>query len=670
MASNTPFIVNQKSQEAIIQYYTTLQEGQNTVRDRDRARFEAIDKQYMRETNKTKEQRRASAANKAGDPNRYQDITVPVVKPQVEAAVVHQASVFLTGHPLFGVVANPTFMDEALQMESVIEEQSIRGGWARQLMMFFRDGFKYNFAPLEVSWESVKTVNLETDIDFSTTEAKPKQTIWTGNKVVRRDPYNTFVDYRVPATEVHKDGEYSGFTELMPRTKLKEFLESLPDGGRVRNNKKAFESGTDGSTNSEASSRNYYIPSVNDEVPESIDRYGETNWDRWLGLDTGSNSIDWKNVYNVTTLYARILPKEFHMSVPGPSTVQIWKFIIVNHEIVVYAERQTNAHNFLPILIGQPNEDGLSYQTKSLAKDAEPFQEVSTTLMAANIASRRRAISDRLLYDPSRVSEAHINSPNPSAKIPVRPAAYGQKVGDSVHRFDYHEDQAANNTAQIRDMIEMANHLNGQNRVTQGQFQKGNKTLAEFDSVMRNAGGRDQMVSILLEYQVFIPMKEMLKLNILQFQGGTTVYNRDKEQAVEIDPVKLRKAVLEFTVTDGLIPAEKAISGENFSVAVQAMSSSPEIASAYNIGPAFSYLMKTKGADLRPFEKSPEQIAYEQAVGAWQQTVIQLMEANPEIKAEQLPPQPTPEQFNYNPQGNNVPQKGAENTAAPKTGAQ
>jgi hypothetical protein len=668
MASNTPFIVNQKSQEAIIKYYTTLQEGQNTVRDRDRARFEVIDRQYMREMNKTQQQRRANAANKNFDPTRYQDITVPVVKPQVESAVVHQTSVFLTGHPLFGVVANPEFMDEAIQMESVIEDQSIRGGWARQLMMFFRDGFKYNFAPLEVSWDSVKTVNLETDITFSNKEAKPKQTIWTGNKVTRRDPYNTFVDYRVPATEVHKDGEYAGFTELMPRTKLKEFLESLPEGGKVRNNKKAFESGTD--VGSDASSRNYFIPSVNDEVPESLDRYGDFNWDAWLGLEQNSSNIDWKNVYNVTTLYARILPKEFGMNVPGPNTVQIWKFIIVNHEVVMYAERQTNAHNFLPILIGQPNEDGLSYQTKSLAKDAEPFQEVSTTFMASNMASRRRAISDRLLYDPSRISEAHINSPNPSAKIPVRPAAYGENISQAVHRFDYHADQEATNVAQIRDLVEMANNLNGQNRVTQGQFQKGNKTLAEFDSVMRNAGGRDQMVSILLEYQVFIPMKEMIKLNILQFQGGTTVYNRDKEVAVEIDPVKLRKAVLEFTVTDGLIPAEKAINGENFSVGVQTLGSSPEIGAAYNLGPAFSYLMKTKGADLRPFEKSPEQIAYEQAVSAWQNTVLQMVQANKELTAEQLPPQPTPEQFNYQPQGNTVSSEEAEETAAPEAGVQ
>lgn len=67
--------------------------------------------------------------------------------------------------------------------------------------------------------------------------------------------------------------------------------------------------------------------------------------------------------------------------------------------------------------------------------------------------------------------------------------------------------------------------------------------------------------------------------------------------------------------------------------------------------------MKTKGADLKPFEKSPEQMAYEQAVGAWQQAVSgiveQIMKAKGDPSKAQFPPQPTPEQFGYQPTGNN-----------------
>jgi len=89
------------------------------------------------------------------------------------------------------------------------------------------------------------------------------------------------------------------------------------------------------------------------------------------------------------------------------------------------AERLSNAHDYIPIIFGQPFEMDLQFQTKSFAQNALPFQQYQTALWNASTASKRRAVMDRGLYDPSRVSETVINSPNPSAKMPVRPAAYG-----------------------------------------------------------------------------------------------------------------------------------------------------------------------------------------------------------------------------------------------------
>src|SRR6185312_12071226 len=83
------------------------------------------------------------------------------------------------------------------------------------------------------------------------------------------------------------------------------------------------------------------------------------------------------------------------------------------------------------------------------------------------------------------------------------------------------------------------------------------------------------------------------------------------------------------------------------------MANIPAIGQAYNLAPMFSYFMKTRGADISEFEKSPQQIAYEQAVGQWQQLVMQLMKQNPEMRGDQLPPQPAPQQFGYDPQANN-----------------
>lgn len=649
MATATSVPLREKSQEAFITYFKSILDMQNTFNPERRSKLEYLDRVYQRELDRTKEHMRAKAANRRGDSSRFQNMTVPVVAPQVEAAVVYQTSVFLTGYPIFGVVASPQFIDEAMQMESLLEDQATVGGWTRQLIMFFRDGFKYNFAPLEVSWEREVTSNVTTDLTDTIREGKVETALWSGNKIKRLDPYNTFVDPRVPPTEVYKTGEFAGYSERISKIALKKLIAELPDK-IIANIRPALESSLAGSGGN-SSSASLFTPDVNPDVSMSLRNYGEEDWLSWARLpDSGDTAIKYKDSYEISYLYCRVLPSEFSMEVPSKNTPQIFKLIIINQQHIIYAEKQTNAHNYLPILIGQPHEDGLAYQTKSLAENGVPFQDLASAYMNSIIHSRRRAINDRVLFDPSRITAAHINSDNASAKIPVRPAAYGKNIADAVYQFPYREDQTAGSMQQIQTILSLANQLSGQNQASQGQFVKGNKTLQEFQSVMDNANGRDQMAAILLESQVFTPLKRILKLNILQYQGGTTIYNREKEVAVEIDPVALRKAVIDFKVTDGLTPASKLLNTDAFTVALQVLGSSPSIAAGYNVPSLFSYLLKSQGAKISSFEKSQEQLAFEQAMGSWQQVAMLAVEKGTDLK--DLPPAPKPEDFGYTPSDN------------------
>lgn len=648
MAASTPIPLNKASQKAFMVYYDNIQNLVKEHRHQQRMRMLAIDRNYQRELDKAKEHQRAKAANAAGDSDRFQNVTVPVVMPQVETAVTYQTSVFLTGTPIFGVVASPSFIDEALQLETVIDNQAVRGGWTRELIMFLRDGAKYNFAPVEVPWDREVTFEIATELEKSAKEGIPKETLWEGNKVKRLNPYNTFTDPRVPASECYKRGEFEGYTERVSRIELKSFIATLPDTMTL-NVTAAFESQSSDPTTLDASDRGYFIPDVNPAITNPEQTVG-FDWMAWASLSsTRKGNINYKESYDLTTLYCRIIPSEFDLRVPSRNIPQIYKLIIVNHSVIIYCEKQTNAHNMIPILVGQPMEDGLSFQTKSLAENAVPFQQVASAFMNSIVHSRRRAITDRVLYDPSRVAQKDINSDNPSAKIPVRPTAYGKNVSEAVYPFPYREDQAAFSMQQIQSLLGLANHLSGQNQASQGQFVKGNKTLHEFESVMQNANGRDQLTSILLEAQVLMPLKQILKFNILQYQGGTSLYNRDKRVAVEIDPVQLRNAVLEFKISDGLIPSSKLINADSWSVALQVLGSSPQIAGSYNIGPMFSYMMKTQGAAIAEFEKSPEQVEYEKAVANWQQIAAMAVEKGTE--GVEIPPQPKPADYGWNPSG-------------------
>ena len=83
--------------------------------------------------------------------------------------------------------------------------------------------------------------------------------------------------------------------------------------------------------------------------------------------------------------------------------------------------------------------------------------------------------------------------------------------------------------------------------------------------------------------------------------------------------------------------------------ALQVIGTSPQIGAGYNVAPLFSYLMKTQGARLTEFEKSPEQMAFEQAMTQWQQVAVTVAEKGGDLKS--IPPQPKPEEFGYNPGG-------------------
>lgn len=642
MAANQQFFLSKISHDSLIQYLLGSREP-FLVDTQLRDQLEVADRAYFRENDLTTQEIRAKAANRVWDPTKFRNIQLPLTFAQVESAVAYQAGVFLQGVPMFGVVSDPQNQAAAMQLETLIGEQQKRGRWISQFQMTFRDMFKYNLGFTEVEWstETVPQIDTDTTGTYGKNAANVRSVSWAGNYICRRDPYNMFWDRRCDPTDLHTEGEYAGYTEVWSGVKLKAYIDTHNGiGKQIPRMQEAMDSPVP---------NDYFIPQIVSELFQDKKDMLYPNWDAFVGIskERASGARYYRNYYEVTTFYARIIPKQHGMIVPQSGTPQIWSFKIVNAHTIIYAERQTNAHNNLPIICSQAMQDGFGYQTKSFSRNVEVFQHLGSALVNMDIASRRRAISDRTIYDPSRIAAKDINSENPSAKIPVRPSAYGKNVQEAVFPFPYRETEQGANIQLLGSVMNFSNIVSGQNPVRQGQFVKGNKTKKEFEDVMGNATGRDQLSSLIIEEQMMTPIKEMLKINILQYQTPATAYNASAKQAVKVDPVQLRQAVLSFKVSDGLIPSEKLISGDEWSVALQTIGTSPQIGAGYNIAPMFSYMMKVRGADLTPFEKPPEQIAYEQAVGAWQQTVLQLQKQNPTLTT--FPPQPLPQQFGWNP---------------------
>ncbi len=527
---------------------------------------------------------------------RYIALELPVIKPNIDSSSAYLASIFLSGHPIMGVTADKEHLDSALQMEAVIEENSTASGWTRQLNMYLTDGQKYNFQGVEVNWRTQQIYKPITDLSSANKSgAVSSRVLREGNELKRMDPYNTYYDTNVQPADVHTDGDYVGYVERLTRTKLySRITEMVNNGEHVMNQ-------TEEMWQSMPLHIRYYEPQIlrDDDVPlEGMD------WFAFLGVNENQAHGDaGKSDYELSTMYVRLLPYVHGLKIPNAEMVQIWKLVVVNGQHLISAQRQNNAHDYLPILIGQPHEDGLRFQTKGMGQNLLPFQELCATMHRARMASLERSISDRGIYDPIRIAEKVINSKVPSAKMPVRPGAYGKGLEDVYRPIPFDNRQDHSLLEEIRQIHQWSQEVSHINQSQRGQFVKGNKTLEEYSDVMANADSTHQAAALVIESQTWVPMKEIVKTNILQFQGPGEGLNPEDQSVITIDPATLREASLQFKIADGLLPKDKLLSTPTLELAFNTMATVPSIGLDYNVGEMFVYLMEIKGAKLQQFKR-------------------------------------------------------------------
>lgn len=592
-----------------------------------RDRMEAIDKSYQREGNLGQPHNRAKQANKYGDKSKLQDLTIPVVQPQVDSMQSYLAGVFLTGNPMFGVVGDAASEDAALMYEAIMDENAKHGSWVREFNMVFKDGLKYNICAAEIDWKQETMFQLDTEAVQQTGQPAKQQTVtWEGNSVKRLDLYNSVWDTRCAPAKLHEQGDFFGYTEPMSATRLKQFIQDL-DGRIAGNVNNTLSGSVDFSTMGNAAGGKFYIPQINPDslIPNPIDGI---DWFQVAGL-TSNDTNHLPTINAVSTYYLRIIPDNFSMKVPQRNNPQIWKVITVNNTHIIFAERQTNMHNWLPVIMGQPIEDGLNYQTKAYAKNAETFQDVATSIWNASLAAQRRAVYDRIFYDPSRIRKEDINDRNPIARIPVKSNAYNKPVSEAYSHASFTNDQFGVVGQQLGMITSMANNAQGSNLAQQGQFVKGNKTRHEFADVMGHSNDRQQTMALFLESSFFYPIKQILKLNILQYASNGEIFSYEKKANVKIDPLKLRQASVEFEISDGMLPTDRIIASDTIQVVIQAVAASPELQMELDLVGLMLYYFKTQGArNIEQFRLSPEQ----------KQQKIQQMQ---QMTAAQQPQQPS-----------------------------
>lgn len=602
--------LNYPSQQYVLNYASKVLEHHRKFDD-IMNKFDAIDVAYARyQAKKVIAEQEGSGIDtipegQTGCGNCFDDDDVipPIVVAQVDSFVAYLSEVFLTGSPLFPVVSNPTNKAWAEKLEVLLDDHAQLGKYTRQLALFIRNAVKYNFSAIELDWTSIEKFSVADSIETTsgrTVDRSERKFTKLKNLNVR----NTVWDASIAPGDVAEHGDYAGYVERLSRMKLKRLLNKWTKEGKVYNADKAM--GSAGVVQTAPTINYREDPQISDYIDQSTTRGRDgLDWEAWMDNRPSKrgNKGAMGAVYEIFYLYARIMPADFGITAPGPNTPQIWKFAIVNNNCMVYASRVISAYDYLPILFGQPLEDGLNYQTQSVAEGEIPFQKAAATLFNIRFAAARRAVSDRALYIPDMIKPSDINSPVPAPKIPVHISALSnKKIGDAYAQIPFDMRGTETTIQDAATIVQFSNQLHGVNAPRQGMFQKGNKSVKEWDDTMGSSDGRMRMPALILEAQVFTPMKDMMKLNIFQYGEDAEVTSQVSGETLDVKMNELRQQVLTFRIADGYTPKAKLANTGSLTELMGMINQSPILQQAYGghlpgMFSHFATLLGIKGFD-------------------------------------------------------------------------
>lgn len=610
-------------------------------------KFWAIDRAYYTYKEVSKKQGKDAALTACSNILTRNAITLPIAVSDADTAVSSLADTFLTGNPIFGVVAPPDQMQIIPAWESLFQYYSKVGDWQTELYNCFSSGIRYNMPIVEIDWRLHYEFN---SVDSLTTVQRQANMapLTMGVAAMRApDPYNLIWDTRVRPSRLSAEGTHAGYNEILSRVQLKSYIAAISmDENRKKytmNLKEAYE------TTFPATYWNWKPPVSKFVNPDQHD----TNWAEWAMNEEraiqgeGMRFKNTQDLFLVTKLYLQLIPSEYKINTSYDKTPRVYKAVIINRRYIVYLEPIFTPFNTLPIFLGDLQDDFFDYQSMSEVEKLFPYQDIATELMNTRLQSSARALGDRAIYDPNYFNQGDITTTEAAAKIPLKMSLrLDQKTIDQVYRPQpYDHSSTAGVMGDIEAMMGFARMQSGRNEFQQGQNRKGNRTLGEFQTVMGESEVRQLRIPLRIEAMIMNPLKAHLKSLIYQNVDKIDLLNTRTRKLISIDPTELRQTLIDFKMTTGLANKSMAVNPELLITGLQTLQANPELAAKYDVAEWFAYIMTMGGVpDVDQFIREPNP---EQGSAAQPGVPDQAEEANS---------QPSPQAAGPSPQAPQAPQ--------------
>lgn len=570
------------------------QKGFSSFRDK----LESIDEAYAKSSVAIGNTDDCTGANSTVPNNEA--IKVPIVNSEIDSVTAFLADIFVNRTPLFAVISDSARPELALKMQALIAKDARQQRWGRQLLSFLAKSVRYNIGAIEVDEASQKDFNLASEgIDG---KAKSEVTYTPVTRLNSLDMYNTLFDHRVPPADIAVDGEYAGYNKIISRIALKSIGNRRADEKIAYNLKEAYAS-------SMVSASQYFNLPPDIAVSSHLSAEDKTDWFNWLNITDIDTLKMAKSSYFYTRLYLRIIPTEFNIPIVNPTVPRIIRLEIINNEHIISYKEMVTPLDMLPIFFSDTREDGFDYQTKSVGEGVVPYQDVATELLHTRLEGSKRALSDRAIYDTDYLDPLDVNAPTAAAKLPLKKALRNAgdrpRMSEIYYQIPFEGQGVVNALTDLGTVMQLKDQVNGVGMGMRGEHRKGNRTLGEFNAVEGGSSTKGMPIAIRIEEQVMTPVKLFVKYFILSSDKvEKEILDVESQTLLNINILDLRKALLEFRLTDGLRPKAALTDPNMMSTALQFVQNSPELNQEYSVGGIFADMMALVDIDISKHKRN------------------------------------------------------------------
>lgn len=533
---------NERSHEVLLQYLRERLLIGKESRDANLDRLVRIDKHvagWMRLSEE--DQKRDYKEQRDGTPQAVK-VNLPITFVHLDDMMTYYLETFAPNRGMFYTTGKPNELEAGSQIITVFNNNAIYTGYYTQCARAIYNTLKYNEGGFYCDWDS--DLGPKMTVDSQGVQVLSQETVWSGNRAVALDNYNTFFDPSVEPSQVYCKGEFAARVWIESRHNLT----TKASQGRYFNCETALKD------NAQGVNLATYYRSPPAEAKMQNDQSRGTNWIAILSMTEGyAQTVG----YELVEISIKLNPYQLNL-VPRTklmkqqrNRLEVWNITILNDKWIIETRYMDNMHGYIPYFFGSLNDDLMGRSAKSVSEIIKPLSTFASFLMNTHMAATRKNIWGLMAYDSNVIDLNQIPEGEVAARIGTKVGMSGRKLQDSIW-----ESNKLLDTKQTMDDLEnvlgMLNTFYPTMSLPSQVASIDRAVTDQVAAVQQGANRRLHKGGRLLDDLMFRPLRFCMYYNVIQKQEDGVMVSDFYGKPVKIDLSRLRETDLPFIIGQGL----------------------------------------------------------------------------------------------------------------------